>query len=103
MGKQKRVSFIRNSPKKDTEILYLIHFDVCGPSDVKSLRGDSYFITFVDGASRKVWDFPIKSKDKVLDTFQKFHMVVERETNILLRYIRTCNGEEICSNAFEEY
>jgi transposase InsO family protein len=81
----------------------LVHSDVCGPINVKSLGGVAYFVTFIDDASKKVWDFPIKSKDQVLDTFQKFHMVVERETNKLLRCIRTDNGGEYCSKAFEEY
>ena len=103
MGKQKMLSFIRNSPKSDNEILDLIHSDVYVPHNIKSLGGASYFVTFVDDASRKVRDFPIKSKDQVLDTFQKFHMVVERETNRLIICIRTNNGKEYCSNSFEEY
>ena len=75
----------------------------CGTINVKSLGGATYFVTFIDDASKKVWDFLIKSKDQFFETFQKFHMVVERETNILLRYIRIDNGGKFCSNVFEEY
>ena len=76
MGKHKRVSFIQDGPKMDTKILGLIHSDVCGLINVKSLGGVAYFVTFIDDASKKVWVFPTKSKDQVYETFQKFHMVV---------------------------
>ena len=52
---------------------------------------------------KKVLDFPIKRKDKVLGTLKKFHMVFERETNKLLRCIRTNNGGDYFSKAFKEY
>lgn len=101
MGTQKRVSFLRNNSKRDTKILDLVHSDVCGPFNIKSLGGAAYFVTFIDDVPKKVWAFPIKSKDQVLDVFQKFHIAVERETNKLLRCIRTDNGGEYCSKAFE--
>ena len=94
MDKQKRVYFIRDGPKRDTKIIELIHSDVCDQSNVKSRGGVAYFVTFIDDASKKAWAFPIKSKYQVFETFQKFHMVVERETNRLLRCIRTNNGGE---------
>jgi transposase InsO family protein len=60
-------------------------------------------LLFIDDASKKVLDFPIKRKDKVLGTLQKFHMVVERETNKLLACNITDNGGEYFSKSFEEY
>jgi len=45
----------------------------------------------------------MKSKSEVFEIFQKFHVVVERETNKLLKCLRTDNGGEYCSNAFKEY
>ena len=98
MGKHKVISFIRDGPKRDTKLLDLIHYDVCVPANVTSVGGAAYFVTFIDDASKKVWDFLIKSKDQFFETFQKFHMVVERETNRLLRCIRTNNGGEFFSN-----
>jgi len=46
-----------------------VHYDFCGPINVKSLGWDSYFVTFIDNGSKNVWGFPIKRKDQVLDTF----------------------------------
>jgi transposase InsO family protein len=60
-------------------------------------------LLFIDDASRKVLDFRIKREDKVLRTLQKFHMVVERETNKLLICNIIDNGGEYFSKSFEEY
>jgi hypothetical protein len=35
-------------------VLNLVYSNVCGPIEVKFLRGNRYFGTFVDDASRKV-------------------------------------------------
>ena len=48
------VSFSSKSKKK-LEKLELIHFDVCGPMDVETLRGNKCFVIFIDNATRKVW------------------------------------------------
>jgi hypothetical protein len=102
-GRQQRVSFIRSGHEQKTNLLELIHSDVFGPVNIKSLGGASYFVTFIDDASRKVWAYPMKRKGEVFEIFQKFHVVVERETNQLLKCLRTDNGGEYCSNAFKEY
>ena len=58
----------------------MVYSDVCGPIVVKSIGGNRYFVTFVDDASQKVWVFLLRTKSKVFQTFQKFHAIVERET-----------------------
>ena len=40
--------------KEKINLLELVHFDVFGPVNVKPLKGASYFVTFIDDASRKV-------------------------------------------------
>ena len=85
------------------KVLELVHSDVFGPVNIKSLGGASYFVTFIDDASRKVWAYPMKNKSEEFGIFQKFHVTVERESNKLLKCLRTDNGGEYCSNAFKEY
>ena len=76
---------------------------MCGPINVKSSRGASYFVTFIDDASKKVWAYPMKKKGEVFEIFQNFHVVIERKTNKLLKCLRIDNGGEYCSNAFKDY
>lgn len=52
-GKQHRVSF-STTRKNHSELLSLVHSDVCGPIEEDSLGGSRYFVTFIDDASRKV-------------------------------------------------
>lgn len=66
-----------------------------GPVNIKSLGGASYFVTFIDDASRKVWAYPMKNKSEVFGIFQKFHVVVERETNKLLKCLEQIMVENI--------
>jgi len=44
----------RNLTLKMSELLQLVHFDVCGPFKVKSFSGALYFVTFINDYSRKL-------------------------------------------------
>jgi transposase InsO family protein len=92
-GKQHRVAFKGLPPHKKLELLDLVHSDVCKMS-VRSIGGAKYFVTFIDDFSRKVWPFPLKSKDQVLSVFKQFQDLVERETEKKIKCIRTDNGGE---------
>ena len=68
--------------KEEKNILELGQFDVFGLVNVKSLGGASYFVTFIDDASRKVWAYPMKGKDEVFEIFKNFmSMLKDRLTN----------------------
>lgn len=101
VGKQHRVVFKSQPPHKKSELLDLVHSDVCKMS-VMSIGGAKYFVTFIDDSSRKVWVYPLKSKNQVLSTFKQFQASVERETEKKIKCIRTDNrGEHI--GLFEAY
>ncbi|KAL5821663.1 hypothetical protein ACOSQ3_023545 [Xanthoceras sorbifolium] len=101
MGKQHRVAFRSSPPSRKANILDLIHTDVCSMS-CKSLGGATYFVTFIDDHSRKVWTFALKTKDQVQEVFKHFHVKVERETGRRLKCVRADNGGEY-RGPFEEY
>jgi transposase InsO family protein len=101
VGKQRRVSFHKSPQLRKTNILDLVHIDVC-TMNTKTLGGALYYMTFIDDHSRKVWVFALKTKDQVLDVFKVFHMKVERETGRQLKCVQADNGGEYrCP--FEEY
>ena len=101
-GKQNRVSFHSSSPSRKSELLELIHSDVCGPMKTRTLGGAQYFVTFIDDHSRKLWVYPLKTKDQVLGVFKEYHALVERQTGKKLKCIRTDNGGEYLG-PFDEY
>uniref|UniRef100_A0A0D3BDU3 Integrase catalytic domain-containing protein n=1 Tax=Brassica oleracea var. oleracea TaxID=109376 RepID=A0A0D3BDU3_BRAOL len=60
----------------------------------KSNGGASYFVTFIDDHSRKVWIHLLKSKDQVLDAFKEFVAQAEQSTGQKLKCVRSDNGGE---------
>ena len=101
-GKQHRVSFARKSTRRQAN-LELVHSDICGPIEVESNGGNKYFVTFIDDATRRTWVYMLKTKNQVFETFQKFHALVERETDRKLKCLRSDNGGEYTSHEFENY
>ncbi|KAG7553078.1 Zinc finger CCHC-type superfamily [Arabidopsis thaliana x Arabidopsis arenosa] len=101
-GKQHMVSFKSSVPSRKPKVLDLVHSDVCGPMKTKSLGGASYFVTFIDDHSRKLWVFTMRTKDQVLGYFKQFVALVERQTGKKLKCIRSDNGGEY-SGPFDVY
>jgi hypothetical protein len=58
--KGKCVKKIKKDVKQSTEILEIIHTDICGPFPVKSVDGYDSFITFIDDYSCYDYIYPIK-------------------------------------------
>ena len=95
-GKLNRVSFKSYPTSIKTELLELVHSDLCGPMKTKTLGGAVDFVTFIDDCSRKLWVYVLKTKDQVLGVFKQFQASVERETGKKLKCICTDNGGEYC-------
>jgi len=53
VGKRTRVSFKKHPPSRKSELLELVHSDVCDPLKVKSFSGALYFVTFIDDCLAK--------------------------------------------------
>ena len=83
--------------------LDLVHSDLCGPMPVKSLGGASYFLTFIDDSTRKVWVYLLKNKSDTFDAFKKFLAMVENQSGRKLKTLRTDNGGEYVSSEFKNF
>ncbi|RDX92790.1 hypothetical protein CR513_25027, partial [Mucuna pruriens] len=79
-SKQIKVSFKKHPPSRKSELLELVHSNVCGPLKVKSLSDAFYFVTFIDDCSRKLLVYVLKTKDQVLEKFTQFQALVERQS-----------------------
>eukprot|EP00253_Pinus_taeda_P023604 PITA_23604 len=89
-----------SSENKTTEILHLIHSNICGLMPVHSLSGYLYYITFIDDFSRKTWIYFLKHNDEAFETFKKFKALVENQTGKKIKIFRFDNGGEYMSNEF---
>jgi transposase InsO family protein len=101
-GKQNRKIF-KTERHTNEGILDYIHSDVWGPSPTVSYGGSSYFVTFIDDFSRKVWIYMLKSKADVFTVSKQFRALVEKSTGRSIKCLRTDNGCEFMSMEFENY
>jgi hypothetical protein len=68
MGKITKPPFT-GFPKRATDLLELVHGDVCGPMSTTARGIFQYFITFIDDFSRYGYVYLMKHKS---ETFEKF-------------------------------
>jgi len=80
-----------------------VYSNVCGPLEVPSFGGNKYFISFVDEFSRKTWLYLIKAKIEAFDMFQKFKILVEKQSGKSIKVLRTDGGGEYTSKVFEKF
>ncbi len=53
-SKQQRTSFPKDEATRASQLLEIVHTDVCGPMRTTSHGGAQYFLTFIDDFSRKI-------------------------------------------------
>jgi hypothetical protein len=73
MHKKKIRKKIKKNIKRSTCVLEIIHIDICGPFNIKSVDGYDSFITFTDDYSRYRYIYPIKEISETLDKFKIFN------------------------------
>ncbi|GJR63594.1 retrotransposon protein, putative, ty1-copia subclass [Tanacetum coccineum] len=101
-GKMTRKSF-PHRPERATDLLGIIHTDVCGPLRHVSRQGASYFITFTDDYSRYGYVYLLKHKHKVFETFKVFKNEVENQLAKTIKALRLDRGGECISQEFKDY
>lgn len=101
-GKQSQKPFTRSNTKS-TEVLELVHTDVCGPMRVNSIGGSRYFLTFIDDKSRWCEIYFLKKKNEVFEKFKEFKSMVEKSTGHKIKALRSDNGTEYTNNEFKNF
>ena len=75
-----------------TDIFYLIHSDVWGPSSVFSIGGSRYFVVFVDDYSCYNWIFHMKHRSKLLQVYSNFAKMVETQFSKCIKIFQFDNA-----------
>lgn len=103
VGKQQRDSFPKKSTWRASQILQLVHADICGPIKPISNSKKRYLITFTDDFSRKTWIYFLIEKSEAFAVFRNFKIHVEKETNSVIKGLRTDRGGEFTSQEFTKF
>jgi len=101
-GKQSKKPFTK-SDSKSSDLLELVHSDVCGPMRVKSHGSSRYFVTFIDDKTRWCEIYFLKQKSEVIEKFKEYMHLVENQTGRKIKTLRTDNGKEYVKTEFSTF
>ena len=99
-GKQHREAIPKVSTRRASELLELVHSDLCGPMQTQSLGGALYFMLIIDDCSRFTWVYFLHRKDEAFECFKNWKTYVEKDSGKQVKAIRADKGGEFTSNAF---
>ncbi|KAG7564376.1 Ribonuclease H-like superfamily [Arabidopsis suecica] len=92
--KGKQTKHTKKGATRSTQLLEIIHTDICGPFDVPSFGGEKYFITFIDDYSRYCYLYLLHEKSQSVDAAKTFITEVERQLDRKVKIIRSDRGGE---------
>ena len=96
-------SLFTEKDERASEVLGLIHSDVCGSMNISVRGGYSYFITIIDDLSRYGCVYLMKYKSKSFEIFNWFHNEVEKQIEKNIKIFRSDRGGKYLSNEFLAY
>jgi transposase InsO family protein len=89
--------------ERASDLLELIHTNVCGPMSTTARRGFQYFITFTDDLSRYGYVYLMKHKTGTFEKFKEFLNEVENQCGKKIKALRSNRGGEYLSHEFSNH
>ena len=80
MGKMTKTPF-SGTMERATDLLEIIHTDVCSSMSVEARGRYHYFLTFTDDLRRYVYIYLMKHKSETFEKFKEFQSEVENHRN----------------------
>jgi len=74
LGKMNRKRFEKDKATRASQPLQLVHSDLMGPFQIKSLKGASYVLTFIDDFSRMTFGYLLEHKDQTFESFKNLRL-----------------------------
>src|SRR4051812_25598024 len=102
LGKMTKSPF-SGLPKRATDLLELIHTDVCGPISTTARGGYHYFITFTDDFSRYGYVYLMRHMSETFEKFKEFQSEVENQRGKKIKALRSDRGGEYLSHEFNDH
>src|SRR3954464_7414650 len=99
MGKMTKTPF-SGTIERATDLLEIIHTDVCGPMKIKARDKYHYFLTFTDVLSRYGYIYLMKHKSEMVEKFKEFQREVENHRNKKIKFLRSDHGDKYLSYEF---
>ena len=103
LGKHHRSSFNLKNCVSTSRPLQLLHLDLFGPTQTRSIGGTSYCFVIVDDYSRFTWVFFLTHKNDTFDVFKCFCKWVETQRSASIVSVRSGRGGEFVNAKFENF
>ncbi|UYV69112.1 hypothetical protein LAZ67_6002474, partial [Cordylochernes scorpioides] len=103
LGKMTKVPYVHTDSNQESYPFEAIYVDLFGPMRINSLGGSKYFLTIVDGFSRRIFVEFLKDKLSEAEVLKKFIVKRENELNSKLKRLRTDNGTEFTNKNLETF
>ncbi|KAK9002971.1 hypothetical protein V6N11_060545 [Hibiscus sabdariffa] len=101
LGKMTKAPF-SGKGERASDLLGLIHSDVCGPMNTQARGGYQYFITFTDDFIRYGYIYLMRHKSEALEKFKEFKNEVQNQHGKSIKALRSDQGGEYLSQDFDE-
>ena len=94
---------LQGDKKNKTERLYLVDTYVWVLDQVSYLGVSSYYVTFIDDATKKTWAYHIQQKSNVFETLNKWKSLFENEMERRLKCLGSNKGGEYYRKESDSY
>ena len=99
LGKMTKTPF-SGTMERATDLLEIIHTDVCGPMSVDARGRYRYFLTFTNDLSRYGYIYLMKHKSETFEKFEEFQSEVENHRNKKIKFLQSNHRGEYLSYEF---
>ncbi|KAJ9561573.1 hypothetical protein OSB04_006733 [Centaurea solstitialis] len=86
--------------ERASDLLEIVHTDVCGPFSHEARGGYQYFITFTDDFSRYGYVYLVRHKSESFEKFREYHNEVQNQLDRKIKFLRSDRGGEYLSQEF---
>ncbi|GKA61406.1 putative ribonuclease H-like domain-containing protein [Tanacetum coccineum] len=102
-GKQHNASYKAKLVNSISKPLHMLHMDLFGPTNVKSLMKKSYCLVVTDDFSRFSWVFFLATKDETSGLLKTFIIEIENQLDHNVKVIRCDNGTEFKNSVMNQF
>jgi hypothetical protein len=102
-GKHQRTSFPKDGATRASQLLEIVHTDVCRPMATTSHGGTPYFLTFIDDFSRKTHVYLLKAKGEAFEKFKQYKALVENKIGHKIKVLHSDNEGKFVSKKFDAF
>ena len=86
MGKMTKTLFF-GTMERATDLLEIIHTDVCGPMNIEARDKYHYFLIFTDDLRRYEYIYLMKHKSETFEKFNEFQSEVKNHRNKKIKFL----------------